>query len=184
VTAVRSVQRDGSAWAVTVAAQYTDGTVRYFAVPVATDRTGASFAVAGAPGVVAGPARATAPASPYTVSLPSDGSLSSTVGEFLGAYLTGTGGVDRYLAPGVKLTPVSPAPYRAVTVREVSAVEEAAAAGEVPADGAKVRVLVQAEARDDAGRWPLAYELALTARSGRWDVAALEAGTAVAWGAR
>jgi hypothetical protein len=184
VTAVRSVQRDGSAWAVTVAAQYTDGTVRYFAVPVATDRTGASFAVAGAPGVVAGPARATAPASPYTVSVPSDGSLSSTVGEFLGAYLTGTGGVDRYLAPGVKLTPVSPAPYRAVTVREVSAVEEAAAAGEVPADGAKVRVLVQAEARDDAGRWPLAYELALTARSGRWDVAALEAGTAVAGGAR
>jgi hypothetical protein len=110
--------------------------------------------------------------------------VSSTVGEFLGAYLTGAGGVDRYLAPGVRLTPVSPAPYRAVTVREVSAVEEAAAAGEVPADGAKVRVLVQAEARDDAGRWPLAYELALTARSGRWDVAALEAGTAVAWGAR
>ncbi|MFI1759728.1 conjugal transfer protein [Streptomyces sp. NPDC020571] len=184
VTAVRSVQRDGDAWAVTVAAQYADGTVRYFALPVATDRTGASFAVAGAPGVVAGPARATVSASPYTVSVPSEASLSSTAGEFLGAYLTGTGGVDRYLAPGVKLTPVSPAPYRAVTVREVSAVEEAAAAGEVPADGTKVHVLVQAEARDDAGRWPLAYELALTARSGRWDVAALEAGTAVAGGAR
>jgi hypothetical protein len=184
VTAVRSVQRDGDAWAVTVAAQYADGTVRYFAVPVATDRTGASFAVAGAPGVVADPARATVPTSPYAVSVPFDGSVSSTVGEFLGAYLTGTGGVDRYLAPGVKLTPVSPAPYRAVTVREVSAVEEAAAAGEVPADGAKVRVLVQAVARDDAGRWPLAYELALTARSGRWDVAALEVGTAVAGGAR
>ncbi|GHB74458.1 hypothetical protein GCM10010377_76140 [Streptomyces viridiviolaceus] len=184
VTAVRSVQRNGSAWAVTVAAQYADSTVRYFVVPVATDRTGVSFAVTGAPGVVAGPARATVPASPYTVSVPSDGALSSTVGEFLGAYLTGTGEVDRYLAPGVKLTPVFPAPYRAVTVREVSAVEEAAAAGQVPADGTKVRVMVQAEARDDAGRWPLAYELALTARSGRWDVASLESGTVQGGGAR
>ncbi|MET8571955.1 conjugal transfer protein [Streptomyces sp. NPDC004783] len=184
VTAVRSVQRDGGAWAVTVAAQYADGTVRYFAVPVAGDRAGMSFAVTGAPGVVAGPAPAAVPASPYTVSVPSDGSLSSTVGEFLGAYLTGTGEVDRYLASGVKLTPVSPAPYRAVVVREVLAVEEAAAAGQVPADGTKVRVLVQAEARDDAGRWPLAYELALTARSGRWDVAALEAGTVQGGGAR
>ncbi|MFE7909781.1 conjugal transfer protein [Streptomyces albogriseolus] len=191
VTAVRSVQRGGDAWAVTVAAQYTDGTVRYFAVPVAADARGASFAVtgapgavAGAPGAVAGPARAAVPASPYTVHVPSDGALSSTVGEFLGAYLTGTGEVDRYLAPGVKLTPVSPAPYSAVVVREVSAVEEAAAAGQVPADGTKVRVLVQAEARDGAGRWPLAYELALTARSGRWDVAALEAGTVQGGGAR
>ncbi|MFJ7105646.1 conjugal transfer protein [Streptomyces albogriseolus] len=184
VTAVRSVQRDGDGWAVTVVAQYTDGTVRYFAVPVAGDRAGVSFAVTGAPGVVAGPARAAVPESPYTVHVPSDGALSSTVGEFLGAYLTGSGEVDRYLSPGVKLTPVSPAPYSAVVVREVSAVEEAAAAGQVPADGTKVRVLVQAEARDDVGRWPLAYELALTARSGRWDVAALEAGTVQGGGAR
>ncbi|MCC9690208.1 conjugal transfer protein [Streptomyces althioticus] len=184
VTAVRSVQRGGDAWAVTVAAQYTDGTVRYFAVPVAADARGASFAVTGAPGAVAGPARAAVPASPYTVHVPSDGALSSTVGEFLGAYLTGTGEVDRYLAPGVKLTPVSPVPYSAVVVREVSAVEEAAAAGQVPADGTKVRVQVQAEARDGAGRWPQAYELALTARSGRWDVAALEAGTVQGGGAR
>ncbi|MGI5397069.1 hypothetical protein [Streptomyces sp. CA-251251] len=118
------------------------------------------------------------------MSVPSDSSLASTVGEFLGANLTGTGEVDRYLAPGVKLTPVSPAPYTTVTVREVSAVEEAAAAGQVPADGTKVRVLVQAEARDEAGRWPLAYELALTARSGRWDIAALQSGAVQGGGAR
>ncbi|MFE0930622.1 conjugal transfer protein [Streptomyces mutabilis] len=184
VTAVRSVQRDGDAWAVTVAAQYADSTVRYFAVPVTADRTGASFTVTGAPGVVAGPARAAVPSSPYTVSVPSDSSLSSTIGEFLGAYLTGTGEVDRYLAPGAKLAPVSPASYTSVTVQEVSAIEEAAAAGQVPADGTKVRVRVQAEARDDAGRWPLAYELALTARSGRWDVAALQTGTVQGGGVR
>jgi hypothetical protein len=84
----------------------------------------------------------------------------------------------------VELAPVSPAPYTAVTVREVSAVEEAAAAGQVPADGTKVRVLVQAEGRDEAGRWPLAYELTLTARSGRWDLAVLESGSVRGGGAR
>ncbi|MFG2691615.1 conjugal transfer protein [Streptomyces sp. NPDC048405] len=184
VTAVRSVQRDGGAWAVTVAAQYADRAVRYFDVPVAADTRGTSFAVTGAPGVVSGPTRAAAPKSPYSVSVPSDGALSSTIGEFLGAYLTGTGEVDRYVAPGVELVPVSPAPYTAVAVGEVSAVEEVAATGPVPADGAKVRVLVQAEARDEAGRWPLAYELALTSHSGRWDVAALESGSVQGGGAR
>ncbi|MGW0095932.1 conjugal transfer protein [Streptomyces sp. NPDC003328] len=179
VTAVRSAQRGTGAWSVTVAAQYTDGSVRYYTVPVAADASGSSFAVTGAPGVVAGPARADVPKSAYGVTVP-DGSLSSTVGEFLTAYLAGASEVDRYLAPGVNLTAVSPAPYAAVTVQRVSAVEETAAADQVPADGTKVRVLASVEARDATGRWPLAYELTLKARSGRWDVAALEAGTGIA----
>ncbi|MGX4694957.1 conjugal transfer protein [Streptomyces sp. JNUCC 63] len=183
VTAVRSAQRDGGAWSVTVAAQYADGSVRYYAVPVAADRAGASFTVTGAPGVVAGPARAEVPKSAYGVTLP-EGDLSSAVGEFLDAYLTGAGEVDRYLAPGVKLTAVSPAPYTAVTVQQVSAIEEAAAAEHVPADGTKVRVLARVEARDTGGRWPLAYELTLTSRSGRWEVAALQSGAARDGGAR
>ncbi|MGP4049351.1 conjugal transfer protein [Streptomyces sp. 2A115] len=176
VTAVRSAQRADSAWSVTVAAQYADGVVRYYAVPVTADRAGSSFAVTGAPGVVAGPARAEMPTSSYGVAVP-EGDLSSALGEFLAAYLTGAGEVDRYLAPGVQLTAVSPAPYTALTVQQVSAVEEAAAAERVPADGTKVRILVQVEARDNDGRWPLAYELALKTRSGRWEVAALQSGT-------
>jgi hypothetical protein len=183
VTAVRSAQRADGAWSVTVAAQYADGAVRYYAVPVTADRTGASFTVTGAPAVVAGPARAEVPISPYAVGVP-EGDLSAAIGEFLAAYLTGAGEVDRYLAPGVSLPPASPAPYTAVTVQQVSAVEEAAAAGQVPADGTKVRVLAQVEARDASGRWPLGYELVLTARSGRWEVAALESGTAFHGGAR
>ncbi|MFI9825222.1 conjugal transfer protein [Streptomyces sp. NPDC052013] len=183
VTAVRSAQRQGGVWSVTVATQYTDGAVRYYAVPVAADRAGASFAVTGAPGVVAGPARAEVPTSPYGVSVP-EGDLSSAIAEFLGAYLTGAGEVDRYLAPGVSLSAVSPAPYKAVTVQRVAAVEEAAAAEQVPADGTKVRVLAQVEAQDASGRWPLGYELALTARSGRWEVSALVSGTALDGGAR
>ncbi|MGK3943334.1 conjugal transfer protein [Streptomyces caeruleatus] len=183
VTAVRSAQRADGAWSVTVAAQYSDGAVRYYAVPVASDRAGASFTVTGAPGVVAGPVRAEAPKSSYGVSVP-EGDLSAAVGEFLAAYLTGAGEVDRYLAPGVSLSPVSPAPYTAVAVQQVLAVEEVAAAEQVPADGTKVRVMAQVEARDTGGRWPLAYELGLTARSGRWEVSALESGTALDGGAR
>ncbi|MFF2515556.1 conjugal transfer protein [Streptomyces sp. NPDC058086] len=184
VAAVRSAQREDGEWAVTVAAQYADGRLRYFVVPVITDASGASFTVTGAPGAVAGPARAAVGKSPYGVSVPSDGDLSLAVGEFFGAYLAGAGEVDRYLAPGVKLSPISPAPYTAVAVQRVSAVEEAAAAGKVPADGTAVRVLVQVEARDSGGRWPLGYELTLKARSGRWEVAALESGTAQDGGAR
>jgi hypothetical protein len=161
---------------VTVAAQYADQSVRYYTVPVAADRAGASFTVTGAPGVVAGPARAEVPKPAYGVTVP-EGDLSSAVGEFLAAYLTGAGEIDRYLAPGVTLAPVSPAPYTAVTVQQVSAAEEAAAAEQMPADGTTVRVLARVEARDADGRWPLAYELTLAARSSRWDVAALQTGT-------
>ncbi|WP_030618317.1 conjugal transfer protein [Streptomyces achromogenes] len=183
VTAVRTAQRGGNAWSVTVAAQYADGSVRYYAVPVVADGPGASFAVTGAPGEVAGPVRATVPKSPYGETVP-QGDLSSAMGEFLAAYLTGAGEVDRYLSPGVQLTAVSPAPYKAVAVQQVSAVEEAAAAEEVSADGTPVHVLVSVEARDAAGRWPLAYEVTLKARSGRWEVAALQTGTARDGGAR
>ncbi|WP_331740577.1 conjugal transfer protein (plasmid) [Streptomyces sp. NBC_00015] len=183
VTAVRSAQRADEAWSVTVAAQYADGQLRYYAVPVTAGPAGTSFTVTGAPGVVTGPGRADVPKSPYGVTVP-EGDLSSAVGEFLAAYLTGAGEVGRYLAPGVTLSAVSPAPYTSVSVEQVSAVEEAAAAEKVPADGTTAHVLARVEARDTGGRWPLAYELTLKARSGRWEVAALESGTPREGGAR
>jgi hypothetical protein len=184
VVAVRSVQQTGTAWSVTVAAQYADGRLRYFAVPVVAGSGGASFTVSGAPGVVAGPARAAGVQSPYTVTVPTDSEVSSAAGEFLAAYLAGAGEVDRYLAPGVRLSPVSPAPYQTVTVQQMLAADQEAAAESVPADGTRVRVMAEVEARDSWGRWPLAYELTLKVRSGRWEVASLESGTAQAGGAR
>ncbi|MFI5877096.1 hypothetical protein ACIBAH_32530 [Streptomyces sp. NPDC051445] len=66
----------------------------------------------------------------------------------------------------------------------MSAVEKAAATEQVLADGTTVRVLASVEAREATGRWPLAYELTLKARSGRWEVAALQSGTAQDGGAR
>ncbi|WP_107093782.1 conjugal transfer protein [Streptomyces sp. AS58] len=94
VTAVCSAQHGAGVWSVTLAAQYPGGSVRYYAVPV-VDGAGASFAVAGQPGVVAGPGRATTPKSPYAVTVPPGSALSSTVEEFLAAYLAGAGEVDR-----------------------------------------------------------------------------------------
>ncbi|MBW8707619.1 hypothetical protein MBT84_49080 [Streptomyces sp. MBT84] len=174
VTAVRSAQREAGRWSVTVAAQYAEAPVRYYVVPVAVDDDVGSFVVTGAPAMVAGPDRVQVPASPYAVSVPSGGDLAVGIGEFFAAYLAGAGEVGRYLAPGVRLSAVTSAPYTAVTVQQLLAVQDAAAAERVPADGTTVRVCAQVEARDAAGRWPLAYELTLKARSGRWEVAALE----------
>lgn len=182
VAAVRSAQRAGGQWSVTVAAQYADGSLRYFAVPVMASSRGASFAVAGVPGEVAGPAQATVPDSVYGVSVPAESELSSTVGEFLRTYLTGVGEVERYLAPGVKLSGLKASSYTDLEVEQVAAAEQAAAAEAVPQDGTKVRVLVHTEARDKAGKWPLAYELTLSARAGRWEIAGVESGTSSAAG--
>ncbi|MFC7308987.1 conjugal transfer protein [Streptomyces monticola] len=178
VSAVRSAQRGGGRWVVTVAAQYADGTVRYFSVPVTVGEGGASFAVERAPGQLAAPAAADVPETGYRVELSGEGELALTVAEFLTAYLAGDGQVARYLAPGVRLRAVTPAPYTAVEIEQARADSEKAMAEAVPGDGTRVRVLVQVTAKDAAGRWPLAYELTLAARAGRWEVAALESGAA------
>lgn len=176
VRSVRSAQTAGGGWSVTVAAQYADGTLRYFVVPVVAAADGDSFSVPVAPGRVAGPRAAGAPASAYAVGVPTDGELGAAAAGFLRAYLTGTGDVDRFLAPGVSLAGVAATTYSAVEVESASAVEEVGAAQQVPADGTRVRLLVSVQARDGSGMWPLAYELALSARAGRWEVAALLTG--------
>ncbi|MEV6796398.1 conjugal transfer protein [Streptomyces sp. NPDC051320] len=174
-TAVRGAQLSGDRWSVTVAAQSARGGVAYFAVPVTVRATGA-VVVTGAPAQVAAPVTGPAVSSAYTVSVPDSGELTSTVGQFLGAYLAGQGRVDRYLAPRVRMSGVSPAPYRSVEVQEVAGQEDSAGDAGVPADGSRVHVVVHVQATSASGRWPLAYELALSARAGRWEVAALSSG--------
>ncbi|MFF4189081.1 conjugal transfer protein [Streptomyces sp. NPDC001691] len=182
--AVRSAQRAGGRWSVTVAAQFADFSVRYFAVPVIAEGPVGSFAVTGAPGQVAGPARARVPESGYGVSLPVKGVLAATVGEFLRAYLTGLSEVERYLAPGVKVVSLSGTSYTGVQVEQASAMEEGAAGERVPADGTAVRVRVEVRAQDKAGVWPLVYEVALTARAGRWEVSAFATASVADGGGR
>ncbi|MGW6317583.1 conjugal transfer protein [Streptomyces sp. NPDC055099] len=176
VTPLRSAPGKGGQWSVTVAAQYAER-VRYFAVPAISAAGGGSFAVTAAPALVAAPALHPLPESDYRVSV-EDGPLTTTAGEFLSAYLAGRGEVGRYLAPGVTMSAPSPAATTSVEVEEVLAREQSAAGEKVPPDGTTVHVLVAVEALDASGRWPLSYELTLSSRDGRWEIAAPVAGTA------
>jgi hypothetical protein len=191
--AVRSAQQSDGSWSVVVAAQFTvrdsgggsgatgsgaTSVVRYFAVPVVAADTGGSgaYTVTAAPAEVAGPGTAVVPDSPFGNPLPADGALVSSLGEFFTAYLSGVGEVDRYLSPGTKLTAVSGSGYRSVVIDQAAA-DSGTAGAAVPGDGTRVRVQVHVTAKDSGGdQWPLVYILAMTARSGRWEVTALEAG--------
>ncbi|MGW6144283.1 conjugal transfer protein [Streptomyces sp. NPDC055140] len=174
VTAVRSVHRSGSQWSVTVAAQYADG-VRYFAMPVTASASGGAVAVTGTPALVAAPAVAKGAPSAYRVEVP-DGPLTDTIRDFLTAYLAGSGEVDRYLAPRTSLGALAPAVADQVDVETVTAREEAAAAGQVASDSTRVHVTARVSAHTTSGAWPLAYELTLAARGGRWEISALTSG--------
>ncbi|MFJ8769562.1 conjugal transfer protein [Streptomyces clavifer] len=193
VVAVRSERVAGGAWSVVVAAQFTvrdknsepgrggqaSPGVRYFAVPVSASSSAAgagAFMVTAAPAQIAGPAVVPVEGSRFENQLPADGEVVASLGEFFSAYLAGVGEVGRYLSPGTELAAVAGSGYSAVVVEEAFA-DTQAAGGPVPKDGAKVRV----QARVDAvvaktEKWPLAYELTMTARSGRWEVTALHAG--------
>ncbi|MGI5255640.1 conjugal transfer protein [Actinacidiphila glaucinigra] len=188
--AVRSVRLSGGSWSVIVAAQYAPRTataspglpgtvVRYFAVPVLSsgDAAGAgAFTVRSAPAEVTGPAGAPVTESPTDHTLPGGGVMATSLREFFAAYLTGVGEVDRYLSPGTALAPVRGSGYTAVAVDQVSADTETAD-GPVPKDGKRATVRAQVMATDASGdQWPLGYDLSLTARDGRWEVTALNAG--------
>ncbi|MFE6164055.1 conjugal transfer protein [Streptomyces sp. NPDC056486] len=186
---VRRVHQGGAAWSVTVAVRFKarqtgaaeEAAVRYFALPLVVKDTGKGpgtaqgFVVPAAPMEVAAPKALDEPDSPYGTQLRDESALAVTAGEFLGAYLGAEEGADRYLAPGVTLPALGGSPFEAVQVDEVRAQESTD--GEAGADGAPVRVLVQATARDTSGgEWPLSYALNLTARDGRWEVTALQSG--------
>ncbi|MFE9007394.1 conjugal transfer protein [Streptomyces sp. NPDC007875] len=210
-TAVRVRQTAPGAWSVIVAARLEptsqpkdtgdkdaaeaeaqSGALRYFQVPVLVSEGSVS---SGAEGYVAAtlPAEVAAPGGqshqpqlgygPERAAVPGD-TRAQTAQEFLGAYLTGSGELDRYLAPGLHMEPVSPAPYRKVSVESLAVAGEESAdspATGVPADGTRQRLLVQIRATGtDRVGVPLSYALTLTARAGRWEIAALDATPATA----
>ncbi|MCC0100697.1 conjugal transfer protein [Streptomyces flavotricini] len=154
---------------------------RYFAVSGTGGQNGSPVTVTGSPAEVAPPDTAPAPASPYTRPVPAGDTLGTTVGEFLRAYLAGgqATALERYLSPGVRLSTPTAAAYARVDVEEVAADTDRAAANAVPGDGVRARVRVRVSGEDRAGsRWPLVYRLEMTTRAGRWEVSALDAGTA------
>lgn len=151
--------------------------VRYFAVSGTGGKSG-PVTISGTPAEVAAPDATAAPEPAFTHPVASTGALAMSLGEFVRAYLGGQGvGLERYLSPGLRVSAPKVAPYVRVDVEDVAADIEVVAGVAVPADGTKARVRIRVSGEDRAGvRWPLAYRLEVTARAGRWEVSALEAG--------
>ncbi|MFD0367640.1 conjugal transfer protein [Streptomyces sp. NPDC127114] len=190
IVAVRTVSAGDGAWTVTVAADMSDTAgeksnegagVRYFTVPVTVtaQRGTAGDAwgfTAGSPSEVAGPALARLPDSPFTTAV-TERPLAESVTGFLTAYLGSAGGAERYLAPGTVLPPLPPTTYLTVETQRVLA-DRPDRDHKPSQDGARIRVRADVVATDSAGRrWPLTYALTLTARAGRWEIAALDSGS-------
>ncbi|MFF4449944.1 conjugal transfer protein [Streptomyces sp. NPDC001502] len=205
LTVVRLRQTDHTVWSVTVAARVvpvrpasakpstepgtagsekvSDG-VRYFQVPVATaagTQGATAYTALALPGEVTAPERAATPDliyGPMRPALPSD-PRTQAVTSFLTAYLTGVGAaeLDRYLAPGTQLAPITPAPYKGIALDQLAIEgEQGSEPGvTVPGDGTTLRVLavLRATEHDDV-RVPLAYALTLNARAGRWEITSLD----------
>lgn len=158
--------------------------LRYFQVPV-KEVGGGALVAAALPAEVSAPPVGEAAQLAYGPmhEAPRSAALAQTLQAVFGAYLAGGGELDRYLSPGTVISPVSPAPYEAVTVQrlaEAGATDPFAAQSETPQDGQRRRLLVQVEATVTSGAgWPLTYAVELKARDGRWEVAALGAAPAL-----
>ncbi|MEV0888536.1 conjugal transfer protein [Streptomyces microflavus] len=153
------------------------GVLRYFQVPVMAGKDGAWSAVA-LPAEVGAPLPSDAVALGYGQSAPANGSdaAAQTLAGFFSAFLAGAGDMDRYLAPGTSLAPVSPPPYQRV---EVFALAETGSPSGATADsgiaqGQKRELLVDVVATDVQGqKRPLAYAVSIVARDGRWEIASV-----------
>ena len=121
------------------------------------------------PALAYGPMRQASPSDPRT----------KAVTEFLTSYLTASGDLERYLAPGTHLSGLRPAPYTGLAVDQFAISGDQETQQVVPADGTTVRLLASVRATDHTGtRRPLTYALTLTSRAGRWEVASLDAAPA------
>jgi hypothetical protein len=206
LTVVRLRQTDPDVWSVTIAARIVSDTeptaqatasnndsppsagqqsadsFHYFQVPIAVGPAGGGatgYTALSMPAEVAAPARIKSPDLIYGPALAASSSdpRAQAVTEFLTAYLTGTGELDRYLAPGTKLTAITPAPYTGVKVDQlqIEGDQGAEPVTTVPKNGTRTRLVVSVRATGhDKVRVPLSYALTLKARAGRWEIAALD----------
>lgn len=137
--------------------------VEHWAVPL-LERGGALQALAW-PALVPAPAAA-APARSRLggVQRPDpDDPLAITVAGFLAALLTGTGDLERWVAPGAELAAVTPAPF--------AAVELTGLAGADAPDGGRAVLAEVLATRPGGTSAHLQYPLAMAVRDHRWEVA-------------
>lgn len=113
-----------------------------------------------------------------TTLAPSDPAFAAVSG-FLTAYLTATGGVERYVTADSLLVGLGDA-YQSVTVASVTATTAPPA---TPADGQTVRVLARLDAvTSQYAPTQLVYPLTVQGVGGRWVVAAVDQAPAVSTG--
>lgn len=157
-------------WAVTVAVEVLEADaagalvparVWYVEVGIVRSDDGSLGAV-GTPALVAAPATAPSvgPVGPTLRARQADDPLAAAVEGLLGALLTGTGDLARYLAPDAVLTPVDPPPLTAVAVERIASSTGSA--------GTVVRVQVRATSAGGHDQ-VLGYEVVLVERAGRWE---------------
>lgn len=92
-----------------------------------------------------------------------------TVDGFLSALLAGAGDIDRYLAPGTVIDPVSPAPFAQVELTEVRVDDTRGT--DNPADGDQLHALATATGHLAADQQlTVQYPLTMVARAGRWEI--------------
>ncbi len=174
VSGIRSVE---GTWSVTVAATVTDAnettTRRYFQVPVRY--ADGSVTALTLPSPVSPPPVTVGSTTGYRAQVDITTPLGQTVGQFLNAYIAGSGDASRYLTPGVVLTTLTPAPYTSVGLSEIRAEGSDQPPAVVPGDGTQIRVLALGTAVvTDQQTSNVAYALTLTARAGRWEISALD----------
>lgn len=112
----------------------------------------------------------------YPTTLAASDSAFQVVSGFITAYLTGQGGVERYVTSDSMLVGLGPV-YETATVTMLTAVSAVPA---TPADGQSVRVLAQVDAvTSQYTPAHLVYPLTLRGLGGRWSVAAIDAAPAM-----
>lgn len=175
--AVAGVVPADGAWSVTVAATVTDArgstARRFFQVPVGY--AGGTLTALALPAPVSPPPVRPPAGDGYPDQVDLAGPLADALAQFLTAYLAGQGEVSRYLTPGTALEPLSPPPYTAVRLTQVRAAAGGPDPAAEPRDRDRIRVLAQAAAQvGDQQTANVAYALTLTARSGRWEITAID----------
>ncbi|MEU3181367.1 conjugal transfer protein [Streptomyces albidoflavus] len=154
------------------------GTLRYFQVPVRAAADTDGYVATALPAEVGAPETGDGVELNYGAPVPGDDKdeTAATVARFFSAYLAGAGELDRYLAPRTALRPVSPAPYTQVEVAQLAELGGDYRRNLPASDGARRQLLVDLwAAAPDRQLRPLTYALTLTARDGRWEIAALNA---------
>lgn len=177
VVTVAGEHRDEGYWAVTVAADVaetvevdpatgegeTAESIWYVELAIVGDVAGGLAALT-TPAVVPAPPEAETDWRPSThrPTTAGDEPLATTVEGFLGALLAGGGDPSRYLAPGLEVTAISPAPFETVELLEM-AVDDLGTG--------ELRALATVAATTPGGTSThLSYEIVLVERSDRWEI--------------